>query len=382
MQFFICRTLNKDGEVVIKTIFADENLDFLEFFKKSDLLFISKKSKKSSIRKPISEFTLPFFRNLSQLIKNKLNLPEALKIVKNLFKNEESQALINAIIQQIYSGANLSKALSKFERYFDMICIKSIEISEKTAELPNTLEKIVLHLEKNEKIKHEIKESMRYPIILMFFIGAVFLFWTFILVPKFADLFTEMNVTLPAVSRFVISFSKIMSENILYITLALVAVAFSIKYLANKHKIKNLNNIFWKKIKREIQIYNFFVAMEIMLYDKINLLEALECTTDIIPQMREVINSVQSGATLLSALKKSKILNGYELSIIGSGEQAGNLWPAFKSAADISKQNIENMSRKLISLIQPCAITFLGALVIIFVYALILPLYSNLDVAF
>lgn len=382
MQFFICKTLNKNGEVVAKTVFAEESFDFLEFFKKSDLVFISKMIQKSSIKKPIAEFTLPFFRNLAHLIKNNLNLLEALKIIKNLFKNEEAQAIVSTIIQHIYSGESLSQVLSKFDRYFDKVCIKSIEISEKTAELPNTLEKIVLHIEKNEKLKNRIKDSMRYPIILMCFIGGVFIFWLFVLVPKFAELFSEMNVELPAISRILISFSKMVIEHVLYILSAIVGLVFAIKHIVNKYQLTKLSNIFCRKLKREINIYNFFVAMEIMLYDKINLLEALECTEDIVPQVKEVVQSIRSGVTLLSALRRSKILNEYELSIIGAAERAGNLWSAFQSAADISRQNIENKLRRIITFLQPVAITFIGILIIIFVYAMIFPLYSNLNTVF
>ena len=382
MQFFTCKTLNKNGEVVAKTVFAEESFDFLEFFKKSDLVFISKMIQKSSIKKPIAEFTLPFFRNLAHLIKNNLNLLEALKIIKQLFKNEECQAIVNTIIQHIYSGESLSQVLLKFDRYFDKVCVKSIEISEKTAELPNTLEKIVLHLEKNEKLKHRIKDSMRYPIILMCFIGCVFIFWLFVLVPKFAELFSEMNVELPAISRILISFSKMVSDHVLYILTAIVGLVFAIKHIVNKYQLTKLSNIFCRKLKREINIYNFFVAMEIMLYDKINLLEALECTEDIVPQVKEVVQSIRSGVTLLSALRRSKILNEYELSIIGAAERAGNLWSAFQSAADISRQNIENKLRRIITFLQPVAITFIGILIIIFVYAMIFPLYSNLNTVF
>ena len=150
----------------------------------------------------------------------------------------------------------------------------------------------------------------------------------------------------------------------------------------NKYQLTKLSNIFCRKLKREINIYNFFVAMEIMLYDKINLLEALECTEDIVPQVKEVVESIRSGVTLLSALRRSKILNEYELSIIGAAEQAGNLWSAFQSSADISRQNIENKLRRIITFLQPVAITFIGILIIIFVYAMIFPLYSNLNTVF
>ena len=216
----------------------------------------------------------------------------------------------------------------------------------------------------------------------MFFIGCVFIFWLFVLVPKFGELFSEMNVELPAISRIVISFSKMMSDHALYILSIVVGLVFVLKYVVNKYKLTTLSSTFCGKLKRDINIYNFFVAMEIMLYDKINLLEALECTEDIIPQVREVIDSVSSGVTLLSALRRSKILNEYELSIIGAAERAGNLWSAFQSASDISRQNIENKLQRIVAFLQPIAITFIGILLVVFVYAMIFPLYSNLNAVF
>ena len=381
MHFYECKALNKDGDVIGKKIFANENSDLFEIFKKSELILISKAECRSSIKNPVPDFTLPFFKNLMQLTKNRLNLIESLKIIKTLFRNDEAQLIIETITEQIKSGKNLSMALLEFPRYFNKLTIKTIEISEKTAELPESLEKIVEHLEALQNLKNKIKESVRYPIILFGFISFVFLFWIFILVPKFAELFYEINIQPPLVSRLVIRFSKFVSENILFVVsgVGILSYVFWKKVNANKSIISKVPII--SKMKREIQVFNFFTAMETMLHDKVNLLEALECMSDIIPQIPDVIESIRSGNTLTSAIGKSEILNDYELSIIKAGEQSGDLWPAFRAASDIARKNIENMSQRIISTMQPIAITFMGILLIVIVYALISPLYSNLNFA-
>lgn len=382
VQLYACKVLKKDGEITEKKIFADEDLDFYELFKKSELLFISKSIQKSSIRHPITEFTLPFFKNLAQLVKNKLNLMDALEIVKNLFKNSECQLIVDAITQQIRMGSNLSIALSKFERYFDKLSVKTIEVSEKTAELPVSLEKIVKHLDENLNLKNKIKESLRYPLVLIIFISFTFLFWIFVLVPKFAEFFHEINIQPPLMSRIVINLSKFMTNNIW----GIIIVSLSLIFVTNKYfqlgrKLKQKLPIF-NKINHEIQIYNFFTAMELMLCDKINLLEALECVSDTTSKVAIVIDLIKSGRTFSEALQKTKILNEYELSIINAGEHAGDLCSAFKSIAETSKQNIENVSRKMLEIIPSIAMIFIGLLLIILVYALLIPLYSNLNVEF
>ena len=176
MHFYECKALNKDGDIIGKKIFADENSDFFEIFKKSELIFISKTERRFSIKNPVSDFKLPFFKNLMQLTKNRLNLIESLKIIKTLFRNEEAQLIIETITEQIKSGKNLSMALLEFPRYFNKLTIKTIEISEKTAELSESIEKIVEHLEAQQNLKNKLKESVRYPIILFGFICFVFFF--------------------------------------------------------------------------------------------------------------------------------------------------------------------------------------------------------------
>ena len=143
MQLYLCKALDKYGKVTHKKIFLEKETNLYEVFANSDMIFISKSQQKSSIRAPVQEFTLPFFKHFGQLIKNQLNIPESLQIIKNLFVDEEARLIIETIIQQIHLGMSLSQSLSKFERFFDKISLKAIEVSEKTAKLPEAIAKIV-----------------------------------------------------------------------------------------------------------------------------------------------------------------------------------------------------------------------------------------------
>lgn len=379
MIFYLCKALNKNGNVVGKKIFANDNSDLFEILRSSGLVLISKSQCRSSIHKPISEFTLPFFKNLAQLIRNKLNLIESLKIVKTLFKNDEAQLIVETITEQVRSGMSLSMALSEFDRYFDKLSIKSIEISEKTARLADSIEKIVSHLESAEAMRNKIKESIRYPVILLAFILFVFFFWVLVLVPKFAELFYEIDIQPPLISRVIIKFSRGILNHIYIISIIVCTLIFiGFRYFSLiKQSILKMPIV--NKIHRDVLAFNFFTAMELMLHDKVNLIEALECMKDIFPQIPAVIESIKIGNSLTSALKQFGIINDYELSIIKAGEQSADLWPAFKSVATISKQGIESTSSRIIAVMQPVAITFMGVILMMIVYALITPLYSNLD---
>ena len=375
MQLYSCKALDKYGKVTHKKIFAEKETNLYEVFANSDMIFISKSQQKSSIRAPVQEFTLPFFKHFGQLTKNQLNIPESLQIIKNLFVDEEARLIIETIIQQIHLGMSLSQSLSKFERFFDKMSLKAIEVSEKTAKLPEAIAKIVYHLSEKQALKSKIKTSMRYPLILCVFVAFTFVFWVFVLVPKFTELFCDLNIQLPIITRIVINFSNFVIQYFWIIVPACCVLFFVLR----KYKFNGYHIAIFNTLKREIQVYNFFASMEIMLHEKVNLIDALECISDITPEIKMVINHIKSGVYLSEAIKKCNFLNEYELSIIQTGEKSGELWSAFKSASGISKQNIENLSQKIVAVIQPFAISFLGLLLIIFIYALIVPLYSNLN---
>ena len=65
--------------------------------------------------------------------------------------------------------------------------------------------------------------------------------------------------------------------------------------------------------------------MEIMLHEKVNLIDALECIPDITPEIKMVISYIKSGVYLSEAIKKCNFLNECELSIIKTGEKSGEL---------------------------------------------------------
>ena len=375
MLLYSCKVLDKYGKVINKKVFAETEANLCEIFSSSDMIFISKSQQKSSIRNPVQEFTLPFFKHFEQLIRNRLNITESLQIIKNLFENEEAQLIIETIIRQIYIGISLSQSLAKFDRFFDKTSVKAIEVSEKTAKLPDAIAKIVTHLSEKQALRHKIRTSMRYPLILCAFITFTFVFWIFVLVPKFADLFVELNVQLPIITRMLIKLSNFVIQYCLFIVFGFCVLFFVLR----KCNFGKCNIVFFNTLKREIHVYNFFAAMEIMLHEKINLIDALECVSELDHEVISIIHDIKSGIHLSSSIKQHKFLNEYELSIIETGEKSGELWSAFKSAADISKQNIENLSQRIVAVMQPFAIGFLGLLLIIFIYALIVPLYSNLN---
>jgi type II secretory pathway component PulF len=128
-------------------------------------------------------------------------------------------------------------------------------------------------------------------------------------------------------------------------------------------------------------VMNFFSAMEIMIQEKVHLIDGLDCVAGIgnYNEVTTISEDIKNGNSLSSAMKQSGLFSDYELSIIMAGEKVGDLWPSFKSGADMLKLKLNDKSQKIISMIQPATIAFIGILLITIVYSVIIPMYANLE---
>ena len=381
MQLYLCKLVNNKGYVECHKIFAENTDELIRNIQNIGFETISVTPSKVAIKNVTKNFVIPFFKNLQPLIENKINLVEALKILKQLFKDDDIIAIIQAILQNLSNGVSFSTSLKVFNQFFDNWCIKSIEISEKTADLPKTIKQVVHHIEEHEIFETKIKNSMKYPVMLIIFICTVFLFWFFFLIPQFSTLFQDINVTPPLISRFVISCSDFATRN-LYILLPTFSIAyFVIAIYLKRYKNFRFKDCLFRTVTNTVQKYYFFNVMATLLQNKVNLIDALECCFDINPKISKILNDIKSGSSLQKALSKCSFLDEFDLSIVSTGEISGNLAFAFKTLSDLSKIKAESTIRKITSNIQPIVIIILGIVLIIFIIAMIVPLYSNISIA-
>lgn len=378
MELFKCKLLDKSENIIEQYVVAKSYDELVKNFYDHNTIFISAKKQKSNLKSPYKEFTIPFLRNLSQLVTNKFNLVVSLEITAKMFHDTESLLIIDYIINDIKHGISFSKTLSKFDKYFDDFTIKTIEISEKTARLPEALISIIEYLQSNFKIQQKIKSAIKYPLMLLVCVSFVFLFWIFVIVPKFAELFSEMGINIPFYTKIIIKFSDFLINNALYIFLfLLIFIIIVMKYVKLSSILSKVPVIF--KIKQNLTILNFFNAMNIMIKEKVNLIDSLQSLENRYPNVKSIIKFIKGGNSFSTSIIKSKMFPDLDISIIETAEKSGNLSSAFQTIIVIARNYIDNKLDEIIKLIPTLAVCFIGILLIIIVCSLVIPMYSGLD---
>ena len=130
---------NNEDEALIKL--AESNLSILEIKKERDF-FSSKPSQ--------NELVL-FLKNLALLLKLKIDIKQALEILKESITNKKLLFAIEEIKEDLTSGKKLSECFKKHEKIFGKELPILIEIGEETSLLGEILESYAKLLEENQK---------------------------------------------------------------------------------------------------------------------------------------------------------------------------------------------------------------------------------------
>src|SRR6188474_3076528 len=149
-----------------------------------------------------------FTRQFSVMIDAGLPLVQCLDI---LGKQEPDKGFSGVILQvrsDVESGAALADAMKKHPRAFDALYSNMIAAGEAGGILDTILKRLAVYIEKNVKLKGQVKSAMIYPIAVICIATIVVAAILWKVIPTFAQLFAGLGAQLPLPTRVVIMMSN------------------------------------------------------------------------------------------------------------------------------------------------------------------------------
>src|SRR5574339_440216 len=149
-----------------------------------------------------------FTRQFSVMIDAGLPLVQCLEILGKQEPHKNVAAVILKVREDVESGAALADAMKKHPKTFDPLFSNMIAAGEAGGILDTILKRLAVYIEKNVKLKSDVKSAMIYPVavicIAVLVVGV--LLWK--VIPTFANLFAGLGAELPLPTRIVIEASN------------------------------------------------------------------------------------------------------------------------------------------------------------------------------
>jgi len=392
------------GKYVEGKIEALKNEEAAEKIKKKKIiitkLFKSKKKTKDKKKESISfsfgtgvktKEVLLFTKQLSTMIRAGLRSLESLELLEKQIQEKNLKKIITAIINDLKQGNMLSTCFEKHPKIFDNIYINLVRAGEASGKLDIFLNKIVIALEKREKIKSKIKGALTYPVILFIVAMVVTGIMLIFVMPNFAKMYKSFDAELPAITLAVMDMSDFLRSPTgggLSLIL-LILFVFVYRYLIKtNYKIRKVWHIFILKlpvfglllkksiIARVALVLGNLRSAGVEIVETIDIAKSVTTNIMVVEALENVKKGVFSGEALGKCVEKEKIFPATFHQLIAVGDETGNLDEMLNALAIYYEEEFDDSVANLSTLIEPIMIVFMGVLIGGMLLAMYMPILS------
>ena len=334
---------------------------------------------------------LIFCKQFATMLRAGLPVLNTLNMLDEQTKAPNMKKIIVTIRKDLEAGNALSKCFSNHPKIFDTVVVNLIKAGEASGKLDTFLQKIVISLEKREKIKSQIKSALFYPGVLLSVAILVTIFMLIKVVPVFVTMYEGMGVEVPGSTAAIMSASDFMRSasggglSLVIIIVSIIGLRYLIKtnYKIRKGwhqftlKIPVFGNLIQKSILAKVSLVMGNLSQAgVDLLESIDIAKSVTSNTVVIEALENVKKGVFSGETLTKLFAKEKIFPTTFSQLISVGEQTGSLDEMFGSVASYYEEEFDTAVANLASLIEPIMIVFMGITIGGLMIAMYAPIFN------
>jgi len=323
---------------------------------------------------------------LASLVKSKVSLLEAMKILSEQTESPELKKIVFHIKEELEGGKGLSEALTAYPDVFSPLYINMVRSGESGGILEDSLARLADFREEEETLKAKISSALAYPAFIVLVGILTVLALLFFAMPRLTSLFSELGQALPLPTRILISLTK--GVKIYWYWLIAIVVLFILvvrttlqkKRLAVdafKLRLPLLGTLFKKtELARFSRTFNVLLANGIPVFQAVEI-AALTVNNRIFKiELEKVRNDIVGGMQLGESLKKCSLFPRFVTNMLTVGEKGGNLEGALAEVANFYEREVDRTTKIVTSLIEPMIILIMGLVVGFIVFAMLLPIFQ------
>lgn len=340
-------------------------------------------------KNPKSEEVTQLISQLALLINAKLPLKQALSLILENTQNIKLYLWLEEIIRSIELGYSFSTSLENLNRYLYSQEIQLIKMGEMSGKLGIILENIAKSRSESEKLFSKVKKIMFYPVMVLVIALTLSIGMLVLIVPKFAELYSAKDKTLPFITEVLFFLSNLLIDNYTFMLFLFVLSGILLSFLAKKTtiitKIKYhiLSNFpVFKNIIAQSRIIYFTQNVALMLNASLRLdliLETFLSNKQADPilqkECQSVLTLIKQGYAFSECLN-TDVFESQTVQMLSVGERSGKLAEMSEYVSQIYKKKLDDQLDILSQLLEPALMVILGGIVGTIIVGLYLPIFD------
>jgi type IV pilus assembly protein PilC len=329
-----------------------------------------------------------FCRQFCSILTAGVSITSALHLLEEQTEKKVIKKAIAEARSDVERGETLADAMRRQGKIFPPILINMIEAGEKSGSLDRSLERMAIHFEKDSKMKALMKKAMIYPIIVTCVAVVVIIIMLTYVIPRYLDMFSQMDVVMPLPTRIVIAMSNFIHNKWYVLVLVIAVIVTALKGFAtlpNGERILaklSLGMPLFGKLRKKNACARLARTLSTLLRSGISLIDAIEITARAMDNvvLKQVLmiarEEVARGIPLSLPLKESGLFPAMIYQMVSIGEESGNLEDMLDCVANYFEEEVEMGTEALTAVLEPLIIVLLAAVVGFLVISIMLPMVT------
>jgi type II secretory pathway component PulF len=309
-------------------------------------------------------------------------------VVNRLQSKKLRQIVLEIRYAVAEEGKSLSAALAEHPRAFPELYVGTIRAGEASGELGYALRQLVEYMDWQENISAQLRQATAYPAIVLSAVGLLVVGLLGFVFPRITPLLRINNIELPLPTRVILVVSNFVHDRWLVCLGVIVAAAAAVWLVRRSDSGRLLldrlvlrlpivgsviRDVFMARIVTYLSLF-YRTGVELVL--SLNIVERIISNRAVAADVARARELVTEGVSMAAAFGRSPLFPPVVIRAIALGEATGNLDTALSRAKDYYEREIPAAVRRMIIVLQPLLIAFIGAVILMVALAIILPILN------
>lgn len=377
---------------------AESRQEILTFLRHENLTPVSivelgaapaeEKKTRVRIRKVKSEQLAAFCWQLATMLEGGLSITSSIQTIAEDAGNPYFEHILMQAASDLEQGQTFSQAIAQYPTVFNHMARAMVMAGETSGSLVSSMQHLAAYYQERDKLTKKVRGAMAYPIFVVVFIVLIVIALMTFIIPRFEIMFEQFKGELPAFTRGFMAVYHGIVGNLLYILVGLALAGVGTFLFARTRRGRDLlcrlelSLPVLGQIKRMAFVSIFCRTLSLLVSAGVSVLDAYRILADMTHNhllssaVLEARRQMTEGQDMATSLESTGVFPGVAVKMTQIGEQSGSLVSVMMKTSEFYSRKVEEKISALLGLMEPVLIVSVGAIVLVVLLAMYLPIFS------
>lgn len=320
-------------------------------------------------------------------------LPNALLLVGSEIQPAVCRRFLLQTGEAVQQGKTMTQALQQSEIRYSPVLLEFVLAGEQNGTMQKAMEQAADYFARQNQTRQMLSSAMFYPVVLFVLMVVAFSAMFLFVVPTVVQTYSNFDAQLPQMTRYILQISGWMQANWPLLLSAVLVLSVllifcwrrmrTITVWRNRAKQFILHIPLAGKLYQQYWFVQIGQAMGLMLSSGMLLSHCLQAMQQIYrrslfaAELEQLHDDLTDGYSFEAGISKCTFIPEMARQMLAVSEQTGALPDALVQLSQYYQKQVQQRLQRMIGLLEPCFVIFLGLGILLMTGSLFLPLVQS-----